>query len=136
MFAGADLRSANLAGARFHDCIFTGADFRNANCRFAVISGSDLTGADFRGAELYGNNFHDAKGANLYGAKGAPIQFQAGAEYVYIQGGQLTVAGERIPLETLRNLPAGYLESVGLSSWWSQWGRAITAVVEAQAQRQ
>ncbi len=52
LFAGADLRGADLTRALLQGASFVGADLRGATLTAADLSGADLTGADLTGARL------------------------------------------------------------------------------------
>ena len=62
----AQLKKANLSGARLSRANLSGADLSGADLSRANLSGADLSGARLSRADLYGANL---SGANLFGAK-------------------------------------------------------------------
>ncbi|MEI8051523.1 MAG: pentapeptide repeat-containing protein [Actinomycetes bacterium] len=85
---GADLRKANLSGARLAQVAFTGADLSGANLSGADLSQTDLTGANLSGADLSGatvegtywsktvcpdNTSSDAQGGTCISAAPSPV---------------------------------------------------------------
>jgi hypothetical protein len=70
LFAGADLRDANLAGAWLRLADMRGADLRDAQLQGADLFAAQLRGADLRNASLIGADLSFAflEGADLRGA--------------------------------------------------------------------
>ena len=67
----AQLKKANLSGARLSRANLSGADLSGARLSRADLYGANLYGADLSGADLYGADLYGANlsGANLFGAK-------------------------------------------------------------------
>lgn len=107
-FHGANLQSAWLLRADFHDSDFRFCDLRNADLRGADLSGADLRGADLRGALVAHTTFEGAKmaGAKLRGLIGAE---QIRCEHVWMEEQVLLSGAGAIR----KRFASGPVESVG-----------------------